>query len=231
MAVASRLEGGTTVLLFGPQALSFSEESFQRVRSALTGNPDSAWMREVVAELPECTRRISEQFPKLQATPAATLQDSLKAWLETNTSPTKATFKSLPNALLTPLVVLDQLTQYAQYVQLAHVEAGLGLDLYGPQPRNIRTLGFCTGLLSALAVSSASTQAEFRKYAAVSVRLAALIGAVVDAEDAIGQYGEAKTFSTVCHSSEQEMELQNILQEFPQVRVRLNNARTLEHPC
>lgn len=219
MTSASCLEGGTTVLLFGPQALSFTEESFKRLRSTLTDNPDNAWVLDVVAELPECTKRISEKFLKLQATPAVETQESLKGWLQTNTGATPTTFRNLPNAILTPLVVLDQLTQYAQYVQLAHVETGLGSDFYGPQSRNTKTLGFCTGLLSALAVSSASTQAEFRKYAAVAIRLAALIGAVVDAEDAVGQYGESKTFSTACHSPEQEMELQKILQEFPQAYI------------
>ena len=210
-------EEGTTVLLFGPQALSFPEESFQRLRSALTEHPDNAWMRKVITELPDCTRRYSEQFPKLRATPAATLQESLRDWLDDDEGATPTASTSLPNALLTPLVVLDQLAQYAQYVQLSHVELGLGSDLYGRQPRRIRTLGFCTGLLSALAVSSASTQAEFQKYAAVAVRLAALVGAVVDAEDATGQYGESKTFSAAYHSPKQEIELQSILQKFPEV--------------
>ncbi|KAF2204959.1 hypothetical protein GQ43DRAFT_95556 [Delitschia confertaspora ATCC 74209] len=223
MAYSTNTEGGITVLLFGPQALSFPEESFQRLRSALTDNPDNAWMRKVITELPEITKLISQQLPKLQATPAATLQDSLKDWLlEIDGSAPPTEHKGLPNALLTPLVVLDQLAQYTQYVQLAHEETGLGSDLYGPQRRPLRTLGFCTGLLSALAVSSASTQAEFRKYGAVAVRLAALIGAVVDAEDAIGKNGESKTFSTACHSSEQEMELQNILQEFPEAYISVN---------
>jgi hypothetical protein len=102
-------------------------------------------------------------------------------------------------------------------VQLAHVEIGLGSDTYGPQFRRIESLGFCTGLLTALAVSSASTQTEFQKYAAVAVRLAALIGALVDAEEATGRYGASKTFSTACHSPGQDMELRSILEEFSEV--------------
>lgn len=217
MTLASDSEGPTTVLLFGPQALSFSEESLQRLRSALSDNSDNAWMGEAVAELPECTRRISEQFPKLKTTPAATLQESLTAWLAPAAEAAPALPKSLPNAVLTPLVVLDQLAQYTQYVQLANVETGMGPDLYRPQPRHIRTIGFCTGLLSALAVSSASTQADFRKYAAVAVRLAALIGALVDAEEAIGQHGSSKVFSIAWHSTKKETDLRHILQDFPGV--------------
>ena len=218
----------TTVLLFGPQALSFTEESLQRVRVALSDTAENAWMRQVVEQLPEYTNRVAKQFPKLEATPAARLQDSLKGWLKIEECIAPATSKSLPNALLTPLVVLDQLAQYSQYVKLAHVETGLGADRYGPQPRRIRSLGFCTGLLSAIAVSSASNKAEFERYATVAVCLAAVIGALVDAEDAIGRYGESKTFSTVYHSSQQEMQLKNILQEFPEVSERTYFATCLQ---
>ncbi|KAJ5641292.1 hypothetical protein N7490_005292 [Penicillium lividum] len=207
----------TTVLLFGPQALSFTEESFQRVRVALSDTAENAWMRQVVEQLPEFTNRVAKQFPRLEATPAARLQEGLKDWLEIEECMAPATSKSLPNALLTPLVVLDQLAQYSQYVKLAHVETGFGADRYGPQPRHIRSLGFCTGLLSAIAVSSASNKAEFEIYAKVAIRLAAVIGALVDAEDAIGRYGQSKSFSAVYHSSQQEMQLKNILQEFPEV--------------
>lgn len=215
MAAPGSSASGVTVLLFGPQALSFPAEHFKRLHSALR-LAENAWMREVVAELPSWTSRAAEKFPKLAATPAAERQSSLKQWLDSDVA-APIPFKDVPNALLTPLVVLDHLSQYAQYVELAHVDAGLGTDLFSPQPRPTRTIGFCTGLLSALAVSSASNGAEFRKYGAVSVRLAALIGALVDAEDAVGKYGESTTFSTACHSSEQEGQLQSILRSYPEV--------------
>jgi hypothetical protein len=218
MAHNSHVEGGTTVLLFGPQALSFSNDCFQRLRTAINNNPDNAWVRKIVDELPECTERTCEQFPKLRSTPVVTLQKSLKEWLNSDTNSAPVGFEKSPNSLLTPLVVLDQLTQYAQYVQLAHVEIGLGSDIYGPQPRCIESLGFCTGLLSALAVSCSSTRTDFQRYAAVAVRLAALIGALVDAEDAVGKYGVSKTISTASRSPAQEMELHTILRDFPEVR-------------
>ncbi|KAK5656794.1 hypothetical protein OQA88_4342 [Cercophora sp. LCS_1] len=219
---ANRPEGPTTVLLFGSQALSFSEDSLRRLRSALAGDADNGWMREVIAELPEWTRRVSEQFTKLRSTPAAALQESLKDWLAPNGSPTPALPKNLPNAVLTPLVVLDQLAQYTQYVRLAHAETGLGSDPYGPQPRRLETIGLCTGLLSAAAISSASTRAEFRQYGAVALRLAALIGALVDAENAVGQHGESKALSTACHSAQEEAELQNILEQFPEAYISVH---------
>jgi hypothetical protein len=218
MAHKSHVEGGTTVLLFGPQALSFSDQCFQRLRTAINNNPDNAWVRKIVDELPECTERACEQFPKLRSTPVVNLQNSLKEWLNSDANSAPVGFDSFPNSLLTPLVVLDQLTQYAQYVELAHVEIGLGSDIFGPQSRRIETLGFCTGLLTALAVSSSSTRTDFQRYAAVAVRLAALIGALVDAEDAVGKYGVSKTLSTASRSPAQEMELHAILRDFPEVR-------------
>jgi hypothetical protein len=44
-------------------------------------------------------------------------------------------------------------------------------------------LGFYAGLLAALAVASASNRQEFHKYGAVAVRLAMLVGALIDAQE------------------------------------------------
>jgi hypothetical protein len=208
-----------TVLLFGPQALSFSTQSIQRLQASLNNDPDNAWMKDVIDELPDFTKRAAKQFPNLQIAPAATLQYHLRDWIRGDADISPAGSETLSNALLTPLVVLDQLTQYTQYVQLAHIDVGLGSDEYGPQTRRIESLGFCTGLLTALAVASASCRATFHKYGAVAIRLAALVGAVVDAEEVAGNFGVSKTFSTACRSPSQEIELQTILNEFTEVRV------------
>lgn len=208
----------TTVLLFGPQALSFREDSLERLRQFLTTNSDGTWMRKVITELPNFIKNLSEQFPKLQATPAVKLLGELDDWLDSDSATPPFATRKLPNALLTPLVVLEQLVQYTQYVSWSHVDTGLGSDQYGPQPRRSTTVGFCTGLLTALAVSSSSSQEEFQRYAAVSVRLAALVGTLVDAEEVLGQHGISKTYSTACNSREQKTRLENILQESPEVR-------------
>ena len=94
-------------------------------------------------------------------------------------------------------------------------------DLHGSNKQNTETLGFCTGLLGAIAVSSSATQAQFQHYGAVAIRLAMLIGALVDAQDKSEDlYGESKSFSAAWNSPECGAEMTRILERFPEVRSR-----------
>lgn len=211
-----RPSGGNTVLLFGPQALSFQEDSFHQLKSIILDHAENRWILDAVAELPDLFKTFSENFLKLQAISGVQQLESLNDWFKTgNIQP--ASFH-LPNILLSPLVVLTQLTQYSKYLKLARTESGDGQNLYACHSQKTETLGFCTGLLSALAVSSAGNQAQFQQYGAVAVRLAALIGALVDASD---KPGKSTSFATVWNSRETKTEMSRILQQFPEVK----------HPC
>ena len=215
MARLSGSRDGNTILLFGPQALSFQEGSFHQLRSTIINDTENSWILDIVAELPSYFRTFSDSFPQLKASSGIQLLDNLNDWFKTGHIPSAT--KNLPNTLLSPLVVLTQLTQYSQYLQLAQVEPGNGQDLYASHSRPTETVGFCTGLLSALAVSCANNRSEFQLYGAVAVRLAALIGAVVDSQDAQGQYGESKSFATAWNSRDAKEEMVRILQQFPEV--------------
>lgn len=210
---------GNTVLLFGPQALSFQEDSFHQLKSIILDDAENRWMLDAIAELPTYFRTFSEKSPKLQAISGVQQLENLNDWFKTGKI--QPTSFHLPNILLSPLVVLTQLTQYSKYLKLVHIESGDGQNLYASHSQNTETLGFCTGLLSALAVSSAGNQAQFQQHGAVAVRLAALIGALVDAQDALGKHGESTSFATVWNSRETKTEMTRILQQFPEVK----------HPC
>lgn len=204
----------TTVLLFGPQALSFQEQSFHHLRSIIRSHRDHGWMRRVVNELPRYVELFSQKIEKLQASPALELLQKVAEWLDAE-APSLLP-ERLPNIVLTPLVVLGQLAQYIQYVEVAHVDAGLGSDCWSPQLRRSETLGFCTGFLSALAVSSASNKAEFSAFGAVAVRLATLIGALVDAEDGDERVANSISFSAAWTTPEQGEEMRAVLAEDPE---------------
>ncbi|ERF73358.1 hypothetical protein EPUS_08300 [Endocarpon pusillum Z07020] len=213
----ARSSDGNTVLLFGPQALSFQEDSFHQLRSLILDHAENHWILDVVAELPTNLKTCLRVFPKLQALSGVQQLEDLNDWFKTGKVP-PASFH-LPNILLSPLVVLTQLTQYSQYLKLVHSESGNGRDLYASNTGKTETVGFCTGLLSALAVSSAGNQVQFQQYGAAAVRLAALIGAFVDAQDALGKYGESTSFATVWNSSETKTEMTRILQQFPEAYI------------
>src|SRR4051794_8985507 len=112
--VSTPSSAGTTLLLFGPQALSFRAESLQTLRKVLRGDDDCKWMLDVMAELPTRWNQLAKQFPKLERIPGERLLDDLNHWLQGDNWD-KATHQ-LPNILLTPLVVLTQLTQFSRYL-------------------------------------------------------------------------------------------------------------------
>lgn len=166
-------------------------------------------------------RTLLIKFPQLQKIPGEKLLNDLDSWFETGIVD-QATFR-LPNILLTPLVVLTQITQFSRYLSLSlsNSESQAG-DLHTAfAQRNSETVGFCTGLLSASVVSSSSNQSEFRRYGAVAVRLSMLIGALVDAQDASDQlHGRSKSFAAAWSSPAMAEELVRILDCFPEVSFR-----------
>ena len=212
---------GTTLLLFGPQALSFSAESLQTLRKFLREADDCKWMLDIISELPTRWNELVKQFPKLEPVPGERLLNDLKNWFQGEESD-KATF-GLPNVLLTPLVVLTQLTQFSRYMYLSSGPLGASVqgsnDLFRTlAQQHFETVGLCTGLLSASAISSASDVATFRQYGAVAVRLAMIIGALVDCQDASDMlHGPSKSFAVAWTSPDMARDLVRVLDNFPEV--------------
>lgn len=124
--------------------------------------------------------------------------------------------------ILQPLVVLTQLTQYWRY--LAHCRervedrstcasaADRQAELFARHlagRTSSQTLGFCTGLLSAFAVSTSRNKNDLQRYSAVAVRLAMRVGAVVDSQEAPRKrlgHGKSQSFATAWRN-EQEAEV------------------------
>jgi Starter unit:ACP transacylase in aflatoxin biosynthesis len=207
---------GNTILLFGPLALSFGEDSFHQIRSTLLETEDHQWILDTIAELPECLNTVIKECPKFQAAPGLKSLEDLNSWFKTGRI-WQTPFR-LPNILLNPLVVISQLTQYSKYLELANPKPEKGGDLYASSKHDRETLGFCTGLLSALAVSSSANRKQFQKYGAVALRLGMLIGMVVDTQDGLAETGEAVSFATVWNSVESGEEMARIVKSFPEVR-------------
>lgn len=199
---------GNTVLLFGPQALSFNQEAFLKLRATILGSPAYQWVLDVVDELPTIWTTLLKDIPKLEVIDGAQELKNLSDWIRSGDI--YGDSFPLPNILLSPLVVITQLTQYANYTH-EHPELR--------KPDNTETLGFCTGILSALAVSSSAGEAQFAKYGSVAVRLAMVIGAIVDAQEVPSERGPSKSLATAWNSANGEDELKRILTEFPDVGI------------
>lgn len=167
-----------TVLLFGPQALSFDQEEFRRIRSALLINPQEyEWILQTIDGFPQWLNVISQNIPQLRVGKAYALHQSLTHWIHTGQFPPKEFV--IPNVFLNPLVVISQLIQYTKYLQCVYPDDADRHKSAAANP-NSETVGLCVGLLSAAAVSSSSCRKDFETYGAVALRLALLSGLLVD---------------------------------------------------
>ena len=206
-----------TVLLFGPHFLSYSEESLGQLRSALLKAPENRWILQVIAELPGNYETLSNTIPGLYNTLGSKLLENMNDWVVTG----KLSEMPFPlaNIILTPLVVITELMQYSKFLQLALPEPDERHNVCTFFKPNAEAMGFCTGLLSALVVSSSTSQAQFQQNASNAVRLAMLIGAFVDSHDTSSDLqSESKSFSVAWSSPRSAADIQRILSRFPEVR-------------
>lgn len=236
-SIGHRDQQESTVLLFGPQALSFNSQ-FDKLRHSLSGDAvGQHWILDVVADLPRYWAALLEQIPEIKGKVSGEkhLAD-LESWLRRGSleDDRPEGSEQLPNLILTPLVVLTQLTQYWRYLELNHQLKGDGAkidlqaDLLARQKNGdsnkVQALGFCTGLLSAFAVASAKNQDEFEKYSAVAVRLAMLAGGLVDAREEWNKelgHGPSKSYATAWRNAKQgEPEMRRIIDSlFPEAYI------------
>lgn len=216
VALSNKPNEGNIVLLFGSQALDFNEESANQLRSTLLDSPSYQWILDVVEELPDHWERVSKELPDLQPLHGKEQLQNLKAWLEKDQFP-QGVFP-LTNLLLTPLVVITHLTQYLKFLDICNP----GVVQHDNIPTSLKfsteTLGLCTGLLSSAAVSSSASQAQLEQHGAVAIRLAMVIGALVDARDTeTSSQGKSKSFSVAWNSAEAGSEMIKILNTAPEV--------------
>lgn len=206
------------ILIFGPQDLAFDVESFKNLRLAILATP---WVQETFRQLPKDYEVLSKTYEKLKVLPGAKLLEDLNTWIETGNFPQAAL--PLPNVLLTPLVVATHLTQCSEYLGLHGFSRTTSDDPRNKSIKDQVPLGFCTGILSALAVSSSGNEEEFRKYGAVALRLATMIGATVDAYDILN--GESTSLSVAWKASDIGGEIAKIIESFPKVSLAFCSNR------
>ena len=215
-ALLSRPACGTKVLLFGSQALAFDEASADELRSTLLDTPGFMWVLDAIVDLPRHWDMLSKAVPSLQHVPGVKLLEDLKGWIEMGKF--KEAYFPLTNILLTPLVVITHLTQYAILLEEVQPESSKDHDFPASFKDNAETLGLCTGLLTAAAVSCSADWAQLHHYGAVAVRLAMVVGALADAQDTLMDVnGASKSFSATWNSPEIGAEMAEILKRFPDV--------------
>nr|UOS85799.1 non-reducing polyketide synthase [Hypoxylon rubiginosum] len=211
-----------TLLLFGPQALSYDEAYFERVRLNVLGNEKNRWIRDVIEDLPSYWEELSEAIPSLSSIPGQAWLQRLSHWLlngiseEQRTSPT-------PNIILSPIVVIGHLIEYIQHTtNEPRGQSGFGEEGYEQNLSNTETLGFCVGILSAFVVSSSLTRAQFCQNGAAALRLAMVIGGLVDAQDMKIAESQSISLATTWKAEQTPSKLHEVLESFPDTYVSVS---------
>lgn len=192
-------------LVFGPQCLAFDRAAADELRAHIIGDKSMSWVSETLRGLASHWDELETAVPVLKGSSGAEALADLEHWLSTGEFATVRF--PLPNILLTPLVVILHLAQYQKQQNSSKT------------PKNIsETLGLCTGLLSAAAVSCSENNEDLQRYGATSIRLAMVLGAVVDSNDVLlGPERRARSCSVAWTSSGMRNELNKILESFPEV--------------
>lgn len=203
----SLAEEGNRLLVFGPQALSANANDFRALQSTVKQH---TWIAATIKDLPNIWDDFVKAFPKYNVIPGEALLQNLIKWVDTGDIDLGDNNR-LTNIILSPLVIITHITEYLKY---------LDIDAQRPnQASSTETLGFCIGFLSALAVSVSKESNDIERYGATAIRLAMIIGGIVDTQDALDIQGPSKSLATAWNAPQAAEELKQILGRFPEVRI------------
>nr|WHS04491.1 polyketide synthase [Phaeosphaeriaceae sp. CF-150626] len=207
------------IYLFGSLSLAFDAAAFAQLRKVVVEDDNNVWLLDVVSQLSQDLELILSALPSLQTTgPRARqeLADLREAF--TGGRPLDLPFP-LPNTVLIPLVVIDQLSQYAAFARQKSVDRDDEPDNWPADDSDTEIMGLCTGTLSSFVVSSAQSWDDFRKYGAAAIRLGLLVGLVIDSQDAASGSGRSRSLSVAWSREQGDKELQRVLQDFNETYV------------
>jgi hypothetical protein len=214
-------EPASTVLIFGPQALSFRQESFAKLRSHLQ-EPDYQWLFDAVCGLSEFWSVISKDVPILRPLDGQTLLEELAIGLQTGDLGKLQL--PLSNILLSPLVVITHLTEYLAFIKAEMPDLADTESLPSELLERTEVLGLCTGILAGIAVNCSSSLAQLQNHGTNAIRLAMIAGALVDVEQSSPDSEDSISFSVSWSGTETLTSIGDLLSGFPQVLSALTVA-------
>ncbi|KAI8622916.1 hypothetical protein F5Y19DRAFT_483302 [Xylariaceae sp. FL1651] len=213
------------IFLFGGHVVAQTKQSLDRQVQSILEGPNTDWIKETVKTLPQYWDALTVAVPEVAgATQGRQALTDLDAWLRHGIETGETSLEeNLSNTVVGPILVAIQLNQYWRYLEimryrkdLQHNRVDLQADLVASQKRQQQpvVLGFCVGLLGALAVSSSSNRQDFEKYGAAAMRMGMLIGAVIDAREVwdkdLGK-GKSVSYATAWRGAKQHEDMSRII--------------------
>ena len=212
----------STLLLFGPGAMTLDEAYFNRILSRGKENSRDQWVLHAIEDIHDLWDPLSNSIGKLSKAAGQNHAQQLAGWLRRGAIPAGTTVANTPNAILGPLVIIAQLTEYLRHVSSL---SGSGLkDERGfqvPVRPQTETIGCCLGVFSALVISSSSSWAQFCHNAVAVLRVVFLLGALSDAQDALDATGPSVSLIAFWRGGQSVSDLRKALKNYPEVKLPL----------
>ncbi|KAI8944280.1 beta-ketoacyl synthase [Xylaria longipes] len=166
-------------ILFGPVVTSWTSEGLQELQALLQENDSLAFLRRVLSD-------ITSLLPILQSkeiSPFVSRLEHLQELADFVSGRSILDPTTLSNVHLAPLTVTYQAVEFIQSAGLlkrAPVSQSAQASWGIPKLQGVQ--GFCLGFLSAAAIASSKNWEAFEQNFTTSIRLAACIGAVIEAD-------------------------------------------------
>jgi Starter unit:ACP transacylase in aflatoxin biosynthesis len=167
-----------SIVTFGSQTTWPNSEYLFQLRAALLLQPRLRTFLVAIKKLPGLWQDLVAHDPRLNAVPGQACLEDLVEWVNHGEFQSKSGLP--PNVLTMPFTIIIHITQYFHYLdglQSNHAEVLENLKTGGIQ-------GFCTGMLTAIAVACSKNEEDANKFGVVALKLALCIGAYVDLDGA-----------------------------------------------
>ena len=205
-----------SIFVCGPQTTTLPpQEYFLHLRESLRHGSTLQTIDAAIAELPEIWKTLLNEHPALNELPGTGILRDMNGWITGESDNLGNSRSLLSNLHLGPLTVVLQIMEYLNYLARAEVDHSeiMGSVAHGGFQ------GLCTGFLTASALSCSRDTAAIAENAAVALRLALCIGAMVDLENQCGVMPAGMISVTVRWTSgTHRRRVMDILRKYDEVR-------------
>lgn len=206
VSISTNSMRGVRLALFGPQHTQWTTESLRELQVALSQDAHLKFLADCLARL-TCLWPLLQEHTCVAGFPGDEKLKEIEGFAGGGVIPDP---QSLSNTHLAPLTVVSHVVDLLRISSCEDNKDNL--------PEFNAAQGFCIGFLSAAALASSNDWVDFERNVSNSVRLAACIGIVIDAEEAPRPYGDRATAVSVRWKTDIERTyLETCLDAFPNV--------------
>ncbi|KAL2067491.1 hypothetical protein VTL71DRAFT_1916 [Oculimacula yallundae] len=195
-----------SLVLCGPQVNLPSSKYLSQIRQSLLNHGFLHEFLAAIDDLPRLWGILIEYEPQLSSVPGLECIEAIKTWLSEGVALNPP--REALNVFFTPLTVIFHIVEYMTFIQTNG--EGITHSSILETAKSAGIQGFCTGFLTAAALSLSEDEDDICTFGGVALRLALCIGAFIDLA---GPFSRS-TLETSCLSVRlRDLEKRNIINE------------------